>query len=232
MHAITYLKLLRNYTILINIAKVMCSCHLTSKAIDYCGFSISCQFFQPSIDFGNSGVHRVVTNLLNPSLTNLLGNSAPHARTGGVLIFAQGRLSTLTQYFTWFGKSPTSTGESILLEIYRERITTYMEEEDHFTQTQLPALLLHLQLLQWQQGCCHCSSLSLHSLAHTHVLSLFNPLTLLSNNCLFYRQTWWALPAHLSTWRGQQSLKPWHELWHNSCFHLLGGGVLPQMAIS
>jgi DICT domain-containing protein len=60
---ITYLKLLRNYTILINIAKVMCSCHLTSKAIDYCGFSISCQFFQPSIDFGNSGVHRVVTNL-------------------------------------------------------------------------------------------------------------------------------------------------------------------------
>jgi hypothetical protein len=33
-----------------------------------------------------------------------------------------------------------------------------MEEEDHFTQTQLPDLLLHLQLLQWQQGCCHCSS--------------------------------------------------------------------------
>jgi len=29
MHAITYLKLLRNYTFLINIAKVMCSCHLT-----------------------------------------------------------------------------------------------------------------------------------------------------------------------------------------------------------
>ena len=71
-HTITYLKLLRNYTILINIAKVMCSCHLTSKAIDYCGFSISCQFFQPSIDFGNSGVHRVVTNLLNPSLSNSL----------------------------------------------------------------------------------------------------------------------------------------------------------------
>jgi hypothetical protein len=32
-------------------------------------------------------------------------------------------------------------GESILLEIYRERITTHMEEEDHFTQTQLPDLL-------------------------------------------------------------------------------------------
>ena len=50
-----------------------------------------------------------------------------------------------------------------------------MEEEDHFTQTQLPALLLHLQLLQWQQGCCPCSpSLSLLvSLLHSlHSLSL------------------------------------------------------------
>jgi hypothetical protein len=39
------------------------------------------------------------------------GFRLPHARTGGVLIFAQRRLSTLTQYFTWFGKSPTSTRE-------------------------------------------------------------------------------------------------------------------------
>jgi len=52
-------------------------------------------------------------------------------------------------------KPPTSTGESILLEIYRERITTYMEEEDHFTPSSYTQL-----------------SLSLHSLAHTHVLSL------------------------------------------------------------
>jgi hypothetical protein len=26
---------------------------------------------------------------------------------------------------------------------------------------------------------------------------------LLLKTCLFYRQTWWALPAHLSTWKGQ-----------------------------
>ena len=78
-------------------------------------------------------------------------------------------------------KPPTSTGESILLELYRERITTYMEEEDHFTQTQLPALLLYLQLLQWQQGCCHCSpSLSLYTL---HILTALS-LILLSHVCL------------------------------------------------
>jgi len=35
----------------------------------------------------------------------LLGFPAPHVRTGGVLIVAHRRLSTLTQYFTWFGKS-------------------------------------------------------------------------------------------------------------------------------
>jgi hypothetical protein len=80
-------------------------------------------------------------------------------------------------------KSPTSTGESILLEIYRERITTYMEEEDHFTQTQLPDLLLHLQLLQWQQGCCHCSSLFLSILTFN---SLSQPSQFaLNKTCLF-----------------------------------------------
>jgi hypothetical protein len=29
----------------------------------------------------------------------------PHARTGGVLIVAHKRVSTLTQYLTWFGKT-------------------------------------------------------------------------------------------------------------------------------
>ena len=43
-----------------------------------------------------------------------------------------------------------------------------------------------LHLLQWQQGCCHCSSLFF---LYSHVLSLnlLFTLTLLSNNCLFYR---------------------------------------------
>jgi hypothetical protein len=71
-----------------------------------------------------------------------------------------------------------------------------MEEEDHFTQTQLPDLLLHLQLLQWQQGCCHCSCLSLHTLAHTHV---FTPLILLSHNASIYRHFMAAVLALLST---------------------------------
>jgi len=57
---------------------------------------------------------------------------------------------TGTQYLTWFGKSPTSTGEVHIIRD-REKIQyKYMEEEDHFTQTQLPALLLHLQLLPLQ----------------------------------------------------------------------------------
>jgi hypothetical protein len=39
----------------------------------------------------------------------------PHARIGGVLILAQGRVNTLTQYFTWFGKTAYIHGrESIL----------------------------------------------------------------------------------------------------------------------
>jgi hypothetical protein len=54
-------------------------------------------------------------------------------RTGGVLILAHRRLSTLAQYFTWFGKSAYIHGRVYIIEIYRERITTYMEEEDHFT---------------------------------------------------------------------------------------------------
>ena len=48
----------------------------------------------------------------------LLGIRAPYARTGGVLIVAQRKLSTLTQYLMWFSKSPTSTGE---VNIIRDR---------------------------------------------------------------------------------------------------------------
>jgi hypothetical protein len=58
----------------------------------------------------------------------------PHARTGGVLIFAHRRVKhTGTQYLTWFGKSAYIHGRVYIIEIYRERITIYMEEEDHFT---------------------------------------------------------------------------------------------------
>jgi hypothetical protein len=42
---------------------------------------------------------------------NVGDSGSPYARTGGVLIVAHWRLSTLTQYLTWFGKSSTSTGD-------------------------------------------------------------------------------------------------------------------------
>jgi len=54
---------------------------------------------------------------------------------------------TKTQYLKWFRKTPTSTREVHIIRD-RERIQyKYMEEKDHFTQTQLSALLLPLQLL-------------------------------------------------------------------------------------
>jgi hypothetical protein len=69
-----------------------------------------------------------------------------------------------------------------------------MEEEDHFTQTLLPALLLHLQLLQWQQPCCHCSSpLSLYTL---HILTPLL-LILLSHNASIYMHFMAAVPLVL-----------------------------------
>jgi len=77
---------------------------------------------------------------------NCWGFRLPHARTGGVLIVAQKEAKhTETQYLTWFGKTAYIHGrESILLEI-RERIQNkYMEEEDHFTHTQLPAFFAAL----------------------------------------------------------------------------------------
>ena len=57
------------------------------------------------------------TPLKTNALIPIVGNSRP----GDVLIFAHRRGSTLTQYLTWFGKSPTSTRESpYYLEIEKE----------------------------------------------------------------------------------------------------------------
>jgi hypothetical protein len=131
--------------------------------------------------------------------TNCWVIPAPHARTGGVLIFAHRRVKH------------TDTIFYVVRQIRlhpRERVIV-LDIEIHGVGG---LHLLLLQLLQWQQGCCHYSSLFLST--HTHVFShnsLCTLFTLLSNNCLFYRQTWWAPPTHLSTWRGQQSLKPSHH---------------------
>jgi len=79
------------------------------------------------------------------------------------------RVSTLTQYFTWFGKSPTSTGEVILLEIekgnntntWRRRITS-LKLYSQLSFTAIAAAAMAARLLPLQL------SLSLYS----HVLTL------------------------------------------------------------
>jgi hypothetical protein len=123
------------------------------------------------------------TSLKPSALIPIVGEiQVPHARTGGVLIVAQRRVKHTDTIFYVVRQIAYINGRKSILFRDRERITTqYMEEEDHFTQTQLPALLLHLQLLQWQQGCCHCSpSLSLYTL---HILTPLL-LILLSHVCL------------------------------------------------
>jgi len=111
--------------------------------------------------------------------TNCWGIPAPHARTGGVLIFAHRRVKHTDTIFYVVRQIRLHPRErSILLDI-----------EIHGRR---------LHLLQWQQGCCHCSSLfSLYS--HVLSLSLLYTLTLLSNNCLFYRHFMAAVLALLST---------------------------------
>ena len=100
-------------------------------------------------DFDNFHFWAKIKHYFKPcTLIPIVGEfRLPHAQTGGVLIFAQRRRSTLTQYLTWFGKTANIHGrESILLEIEKGNNTNtwYMEEEDHFTQTQLPALFAAL----------------------------------------------------------------------------------------
>jgi len=87
----------------------------------------------------------------------------------------------------------------IVLEIEKGLQYIHVEEEDYIHSTQLiNSSLLHLQLLQWQQGCCHCSSLSLHSLTHSrfhsshfasHIMPLFIGISWQLLH-LFCCQTW------------------------------------------
>jgi len=77
------------------------------------------------------------------------GFQLPHTRTGGVLILAQRRVKHTDTISNVVRQNRLHPRESPYYLEIRERIHyKYMEEEDHFTQTQLLALLLHLQLLQ------------------------------------------------------------------------------------
>jgi len=116
----------------------------------------------------------ISSSLFSSSSSSCWGFRLPHARTGGVLIVAHWRLSTLTQYFTWFGKSPISTGESHCIRD-RERITTqYMEEEDHIHSNSTPSshTLLHIAAGLLPMA---AAPLSLFfSSLHSHTLSHFS----------------------------------------------------------
>jgi hypothetical protein len=90
---------------------------------------------------------------------------------------------TETQYLTRFGKTTYIHGRESILFRDRERITKqYIEEEDHFTQTQLIALIAAMaaRLLPLQL------SLSLYSLHILTILCSVCSALLLS----IYRQEW------------------------------------------
>ena len=77
----------------------------------------------------------------------------------------------------------------IVLEIEKGLQYIHVEEGDYIHSTQLiNSSLLHLQLLQWQQGCCHCSSSLFLSILFTQSRSLSHLCSLKS--CLFYRHPW------------------------------------------
>ena len=89
--------------------------------------------------------------------------------------------------------------ESILLEIDRERVTTHMEEEDHFIQTQLSA---PRHCCIWQQGYCPWQLLPLSLFTYfSLVLFSAHSLTLFcSSLCLFIGNNGATTPALLQQW--------------------------------
>jgi hypothetical protein len=97
--------------------------------------------------------------------TNCWGFRRPHARTGGVLIFAHRRVKHTDTIFYVVRQNRLHPRERVIvLGIEKGLQQIHGEEEDYIT-------LLNSSTLS-SCSCCHCSSLSLHSLAHTHVLSL------------------------------------------------------------
>ena len=92
----------------------------------------------------------------------------------------------------WFSKTTYIHGRVHIIRDREKIITQYMEEEDHFTQTQLPALT---HCCTWQQDCCpwqpltfslwsltFCTLYSLCSLTYASIYKYFMaaPLALLS----------------------------------------------------
>jgi hypothetical protein len=77
------------------------------------------------------------------ALIPIVGDSCSPCGTVVFMIIAQRRLSTLTQYLTWFDKSPTSTGE---INIIRDRERIQHTEEDHIHSTPISHCYIGQQL--------------------------------------------------------------------------------------
>jgi len=77
------------------------------------------------------------------ALIPIVGDSAPPCGMVVFMIIAQRRLSTLTQYLTWFGKSPTSTG---VVYIIRDRERIQHTKEDHIHSTPISHCYIGQQL--------------------------------------------------------------------------------------
>jgi len=73
---------------------------------------------------------------------DIVGDFSP-CGTVAFMIIAHRRLSTLTQYLTWFGKSPTSTGE---IDIIRDRERIQHTKEDHIHSTPVSHFYIGQQL--------------------------------------------------------------------------------------
>jgi hypothetical protein len=77
------------------------------------------------------------------ALIPIAGDSAPPCGTVVFMIIAQRRLSTLTQYLTWFGKLPTSMEE---IDIIRDRERIQHTEKDHIHLTPISHCYIGQQL--------------------------------------------------------------------------------------
>jgi len=123
----------------------------------------------------------------NTTLNHVLRYQLLGIPTGDVLIISYWRLRTLTQYLTWFGKSPTSMGESILLEIekeyktntWRRRITSlYSTPNSHCCTCSCcnGSRLLQLQPFTFSLSLSIALTISLHYLSLSfcsQIMSLF-----------------------------------------------------------
>jgi len=114
------------------------------------------------------------------ALIPIVGDFCSPCGTVVFMIIAQRRLSTLTQYLTWFGKSPTSTGE---IDIIRDRERIQHTEEDHIHSTPISHCYIGQQL-HTAAGLLVAALLSF-SLLLSSVALLLDSLFVLHSWCLF-----------------------------------------------